>query len=76
MIESADLTAEELAALRGAATWYANYHAREIDADAHETAAYAVEDRRRYLALLSALRKLGVQIPLPDQLAAVQRQAA
>jgi len=78
-VENADpvqLSPDELAALRSAGTWYANYHAREIAAEAGETAAYALEDRRRFLELVSALRKLGVRFPLPDALQDAERRAA
>lgn len=70
------LTPEEATALRGAATWYANYHAREVAAEAGDATALAVEERRRFLALVSALEKLGVRFALPDALARRERQAA
>lgn len=70
------LTPEEATALRGAGTWYANYHAREVAAEAGDATALAVEERRRFLALVSALQKLGVRFPLPDALAQRERQAA
>jgi hypothetical protein len=43
------LSEQELEALTRAGTWYANYFAREIAAEASETAAYAVEERRAHL---------------------------
>jgi hypothetical protein len=63
-----DLTAAELAALRGAALWYANYHASAVAGLAGDTAAYAVEERGQYLDLVAALGKLGVRVRLPDAL--------
>lgn len=75
-LADADLTPDEALALRGAGIWYANYHARRIAAQAQETAAYAVEDRRQFLDLVSALRKLGVRFALPDGLAEAQRTTA
>lgn len=71
-----ELTAAELAALRGAASWYASYHAREVAAGADDQSAYAVTDRERYLALVSALRKLGVRVALPDALLRKRLEAA
>lgn len=72
----AELTSEELGALRGAAAWYASYHAREVEAEASEQAAYAVAERERYRALVSALHKLGVRVPMPDALARGELEAA
>lgn len=72
----ATLTQEEEAALRSAATWYANYHAREVAAEAEDSTALAVEERRRFLALVRGLEKLGVRFPLPDALAHRKRQVA
>ena len=63
-----DLNDDELAALTRAGTWYANYFAREIADEATETHAYAVEERRAYLALIRGLRKLGILYALPDEL--------
>ena len=70
------LTEQEFEALARAGTWYANYFAREIAAEASETAAYAVEERRSYLALVDALRKLGVLYAVPDELTPHAREAA
>lgn len=70
------LTGEELNALRGAGAWYASYHARQIAGEVGKGTAYAVEARERYLALVSALGKLGVGVALPDELARHDRQAA
>ncbi len=63
-----DLTTAELAALRGAALWYANYHASAVAGLAGDTAAYAVEERRQFLDLVAALDKLDVRVRLPDAL--------
>jgi hypothetical protein len=71
-----NLDEEELEALTRAATWYANYFAREIAAEAGETHAYAVEERRSYLALVRALGALGIRFPVPDELQPHVRQAA
>lgn len=70
------LTDEELSALRAAGAWYASYHARPIAGEATAQTVYAIEARERYLALISALAKLGVRIPLPDELRAAQLEAA
>jgi hypothetical protein len=70
------LTEDEFEALTRAGTWYANYFAREIAAEAQQSHAYAVEERRSYLALVSGLRKLGVLYALPDELSEHRRQAA
>lgn len=70
------LTQDEVVALTGAATWYANYAAREIADEAEETHAYAVERRRSYLALVCGLRKLGVPYAVPDELLDHVRSAA
>lgn len=72
----AQMTDAELAALRGAATWYANYHAGEVADLASENAAYAVAERRRYLALVDALGKLGVRVRVPDTLLEERTRAA
>ncbi len=62
------LSPRELQALRGAAIWYAKYHAAAVAADASEKAAYAVSEREEYLDLIAALHKLGVKIRVPDAL--------
>ncbi len=62
------LTPRELQALRGAAIWYAKYHAAAVAAHATEKAAYAVSEREEYLDLIAALQKLGVKIRVPDAL--------
>ena len=63
-----ELTERELQALRGAAVWYAKYHAGSIASAAHDSAAYAVADREEYLDLIAALAKLGVRVRVPDAL--------
>lgn len=70
------LSREEIDALARAASWYASYFAREISAEADDTHAYAVEERRAYLTLLAALHKLGVPYPVPDALRRHTRDAA
>ena len=71
-----DLSEDELDAMARASTWYANYFAEQIAADVGESHAYAVEARRAYLDLVSALRKLGIRYAVPDALQAHERQAA
>ena len=71
-----ELTEEELDGLLRAASWYASYFARDIAAEAEETHALAVEERRSYLALVRALRKLGVMFAVPDELREHAREAA
>jgi hypothetical protein len=63
-----DLTPRELQALRGAAVWYAKYHAAPIASSADDSAAYAVAEREEYLDLISALEKLGIRLRVPDSL--------
>lgn len=70
------LESDELEALRGAAAWYASYHAGTIAAEAQDGSAYAVVERERYLALISALRKLGLSLPLPEALCGPAPQLA
>ena len=62
------LTTEERDALLGAAAWYARYHAADIAQDADDPSIAAATDRARYVALLSGLAKLGIVIPLPDEI--------
>lgn len=64
----ADLTEAELQAVRGAAVWYAKYHAGAIATASDDPGAYAVAEREEYLALITALEKLGVRVRLPDAL--------
>jgi hypothetical protein len=61
-------TEREIHALRGAAVWYAKYHAGSIASTAQDRAAYAVEEREEYLDLIAALAKLGVRVRVPDAL--------
>jgi len=70
------LSEPELEALARASTWYASYFAHELAAEARETHAVAVAERESYLALVAALRKLGVRFALPDELTAVLSDAA
>lgn len=74
--EISDLTPEERDALLGAATWYANYHARIIAELADDRSSRAVVQRDRYYALVHALRKLGVRLPPPEILAEPEDRAA
>lgn len=60
-----DLSDDELAEIRSAATWYAKFHARIIAERADDPSAMAVAQRDRYLALISGLRKLGVRVVDP-----------
>lgn len=71
-----DLTEDEIDAMARASTWYANYFAEQIAVDADESHAYAVETRRAYLDLVSALRKLGIRYAVPDALQSHEQQAA
>lgn len=64
------LTEEERYALTSAATWYFKHHARIIADAADDRSAYATTRRERYLALRSALGKLGIRLALPDELTA------
>ncbi len=72
----ATLTRAELDALRNAAAWYAQYHHAKIEEALDDRSAYAMIRRERYIALVSALRKLGFDMALPDALAAELRSAA
>lgn len=62
------LTTEERDALLAAAAWYARYHAADIAQDAEDPSMAAATDRARYVALLQGLAKLGINIPLPDEI--------
>ena len=62
------LSQRELQALRGAAVWYAKYHAAMVAAHAEDRAAEAVSEREEYLDLVAALHKLGIRIRVPDAL--------
>lgn len=70
------MTPAELDALRGAAAWYAKYNHAKIEEALDDPSAYAMIRRERYIALVSALRKLGFDMALPDALAAELRNAA
>jgi hypothetical protein len=71
------LSDEDVEVLCSAATWYAKYHAGSVASGASDVSAYAVEQRERYSALVDALAKLGVRIPLPVEIAsALERSAA
>jgi len=70
------MTPAELDALRGAAAWYAKYNHAKIEGALDDRSAYAMIRRERYIALVSALRKLGFDMALPDALAAELRSAA
>lgn len=72
----AQLTDEEAVALHGAASWYARYHALDIAEEIEDTSGAAIEDRRRFFALVRALGKLGTPMALPDVLARELRRAA
>jgi hypothetical protein len=61
-------TPREVQALRGAAVWYAKYHAAAVAQTAEDEAAYAVAEREEYLDLISALGKLGARVRVPDAL--------
>ncbi len=71
-----DLAPEELEALRAAGAWYAKYHAVRISELADDPSAYAKDKREKFLTLITALRKLGFEMALPDALRADARQAA
>jgi hypothetical protein len=64
------LSASEQAAVRSAAVWYFKRHARIIADEADDDSARAVARRDDFVELHAALRKLGVPIALPDELAA------
>jgi hypothetical protein len=70
------MTPAELDALRGAAAWYAKYNHAKIEESLGDPSAYAMVQRERYVDLISALRKLGFDMALPDALAAELRSAA
>lgn len=60
-----DLSEEEIVQIRGAATWYAKFHARIIAERADDPSAAATAQRDRYLTLIAGLRKLGARIVDP-----------
>lgn len=71
-----DLTRAEFEALRSAAAWYAKYHAVRVAELGHDSSAYAEGRREKFLALVSALHKLGFDMALPDELRRRERQTA
>ncbi len=73
---AADLTVDELAALRAAGAWYAKYHSARIAEMADDPSAYAERKRDDYLTLVTALRKLGFDMALPDALNPSAQRAA
>jgi hypothetical protein len=75
-ITTEDLASDELEALRAAGAWYAKYHAVRIAELADDPSAYAEHKREKFLTLVTALRKLGFEMALPDALRADERQAA
>jgi hypothetical protein len=76
LITTRDLTPEELKALRAAGAWYAKYHAVRIAELADDPSAYAEHKREKFFTLVTALRKLGFEMALPDALRADGGQAA
>jgi hypothetical protein len=76
LITTEDLAPEELEALRAAGAWYAKYHAVRIAELADDPSAYAEHKREKFLTLVTALRKLGFEMALPDALRVDERQAA
>ncbi len=60
-----ELSEEEFIQIRGAARWYASFHARMIAEKLDDTSAMAVGQRERYKALIDGLRKLGVRVHDP-----------
>ncbi len=76
LITMRDMAPEELEALRAAGAWYAKYHAVRIAELADDPSAYAEDKREKFLTLVTALRKLGFEMALPDALRADERQAA
>ena len=77
MFEEPGLTEREEAAMRRAAVWYFNRHARIIAEEADDSSALALSHREDFLDLYSALRKLDVALALPDELRnAHERRAA
>lgn len=70
------LTEDELLALRAAGAWYAKYHAASVAELAKEESIYAEIRREEYLTLVTALRKLGFDMALPDALRRIEQRAA
>ncbi len=59
------LSDEEIAEIRSAATWYAKFHARIIAERTDDPSAMAVAQRDHYLTLIGGLRKLGARVVDP-----------
>lgn len=57
-----ELSEEEFVQIRGAATWYAKFHARMIAERLDDRSAMVVGQRERYKALISGLRKLDARV--------------
>jgi hypothetical protein len=76
LTSTVDLTPAELDALRGAGAWYAKYHAVRVAELADDPSAYAEAKRETFLTLVAALRKLGFEMAIPDELRPHERQAA
>jgi hypothetical protein len=70
------LEPDEVEALRAAGAWYAKHHADRVAARVDDPSAYAEHQREKFLALVRGLRKLGVEMALPDALCPKERQAA
>ncbi len=62
------MTLDEVVALRRAGAWYAKYHASRVAEAAEDRSLYAERERERFLTLLTALRKLGFEMAVPDAL--------
>ena len=62
----ADLSEQELEALKQGAAWYAKHHERTIAEQADDRSAAAVSRREHFEDLHTALRKLGVRLRRPD----------
>ncbi len=60
-----ELSDDEIVEIRGAATWYAKFHARIIAERTDDPSAMATAQRDRYLTLISGLRKLGARVVDP-----------
>ncbi len=72
----AELTPDELSALRSTGAWYAKYHAARVSELADDPSAYAERRTEGFLTLVEALRKLGFDMALPDGLRQRERSAA
>lgn len=74
--DASELTSAELDALRSAGAWYAKYHVVRVAELADDPSAYADSRREKFLCLVSALRKLGFEMALPDELRMPEQQPA